>query len=321
MNPDFEILADDKDVTYNIRSRLLSLTLTDETGSTSDTLKLSIVDSPDLAMPRKEVRLTISIGYRGKLIRKGTFTVDEVNLSYPPPQMEIGAKGAKLASSFRSPKTRSWHEKKIGKIVSTIAVEHGLTAKISETLSDIFIAHEDQTEESDSSFLNRLAKIHDAAVKPNDNLLLITSKAEGKSASGKLLPSFILSQQDITSWRGSLPDRDSYHSCAASWVDKENGKEKTVQTGDEKPQYKIRKKFESEVDALKAAHDTLKERQRRNASFSIEMPGNAELSAGCTVITTDLREGLNATWAIKKVTHTISPSGFKSSLELEPKKE
>lgn len=320
MIPDFKLTADTQDVTEMIRSRLISLTLTDETGNTSDTLSLSIVDTPDgLAIPKKDVRLALAIGYRGHLILKGTFTVDEVKLSYPPPKMDISAKSAPMTKTFRAPKNRSWDQITLGNMAGTIAGECGLELKISPELSNILIRHEDQTDESDSSFLNRIVNGYDCVVKPNGSVLLICRKNESKTISGRDMPEIVLNAEEITSWSGALPDRDRYGSCVSVWVDLKNGKEKEVKTGDDKPQYRIRKNFDTEMDAKQAAFDTLKSLNRKNASLSLTLLGNPEICAGSPIVLSNLRNGFNGSWVVKKATHTISSSGFKTSLELDPK--
>ena len=53
MTPDFQILADRQDVTQAIRSRFISLTITDEAGLQSDSLEIKIDDRDStLEMPQ-----------------------------------------------------------------------------------------------------------------------------------------------------------------------------------------------------------------------------------------------------------------------------
>ncbi len=53
----------------------------------------------------------------------------------------------------------SWHDVTVERVVSAIAHRYGLKPQISEMLMDIEIDHADQTEESDMSFLTRMAEM------------------------------------------------------------------------------------------------------------------------------------------------------------------
>ncbi len=149
----FTIKAENEDITAAIRQRLISLELVDENGITSDSLRLTLRDSANLCLPRKGVKLSVSIGYNGKLIPKGVFTVDKVSVSAPPPVMVITARGANLSRELRQPKNRSWHELTLGELLERLAAEHNMSAKLPDDLKGVYIPHVDQTDESDAHFL------------------------------------------------------------------------------------------------------------------------------------------------------------------------
>lgn len=316
---DYKIKADNVDVTSTIKEHLLSLTLTDETGITSDSVKISLEDSGyKLKIPKKGVKLAVSIGYTGNLIPKGSFNVDTPTLSGPPPKMNITARGANFSKSLREPKTRSWHEVEFYDILQTIAKEHNLQPKMSQDLKNLFIVHEDQTEESDIHLLTRLAKDADAVAKPNGSFLMIIKSADAKTASGKALPTINIAGNEISSWSGSLPDRDKYKSVIAVWIDKKAAAEKEVTAGSGTPAWRLRKKFKTKTEAYTAATAALSKLNRRNAKFSFTMPGKPEVCAESPLAISEFREGFNGNWIVKKATHTINNSGYKTSVECQP---
>ena len=95
--PDFRIVADCHDITSIIRSRLVSLSLTDEAGLQSDTLELVLADhdpSRRIVLPPTGAELEVWLGYAGALCRMGLFVVDELELSGPPGRLVIKAKAA-----------------------------------------------------------------------------------------------------------------------------------------------------------------------------------------------------------------------------------
>ena len=319
MKPDFKIIAENTDITAKIEKRLVSLTLSDENGITSDSVKINLDDSGhQLKIPKKGVKLTVSIGYKNNLVNKGSFNVDTVDLSEPPPRMNITARGANFSKALREPKTRSWHGKTFYDILKTVAGNHNLQAKISETLQSKLINHIDQTDESDIHFLTRLAKEYDAVVKPNGTFLMLLQNAEAKTVSGRALPEIAISFNKIASWSGSLPDRNKFLSACAVWIDREAGEEKKVTIGDGKPVWTLRKKYKDENEAAEAAQAALKKLNRKNAKLSFTMPGNAEVCAESPLILSGFREDFNGKWIVKKTTHTINNSGFKTSVECEP---
>jgi Bacteriophage probable baseplate hub protein len=320
MTPIYKITADNKDITAIIREYLVSLTITDDTGITSDSLKLIVADPlNNLASPRKGAKLKISIGFKeSELIKKGKFTVDTVKFSGPPSKIDISAKGADFRKELRQPKNRSWHEIKLGDILKKIADEHGLIPKIPAELANIFITHADQTDESDIHFLTRLANERDAVAKPAGNYLMLVKKADSKTASGKNLPTFTFDKSVVTVWNASLPDRDRFGSVTAIWVDKDNNKEVKESTGTDTPVWTIRKRFATAAEAKTAASSTLKRLNRRNAKCSLTVPGNPALIAEASINLTGFRDGVNGLWIIKKVSHRIA-SGYSCQIDCEPK--
>jgi uncharacterized protein len=78
--PDFSLSLQEKDITQNIRKRLITLSLTDNRGFEADQLDIELDDSDGLmAMPQRNAVLALSLGWKGAaLTPKGLFTVDEV---------------------------------------------------------------------------------------------------------------------------------------------------------------------------------------------------------------------------------------------------
>ena len=86
MQPDFKILADKQDITATIRDRLLSLRVTDEAGTKSDTVEIQLDDRDSkISWPRHGAELEVLLGYRSEgLVRMGHYVVDEIEHSGPP---------------------------------------------------------------------------------------------------------------------------------------------------------------------------------------------------------------------------------------------
>lgn len=319
MKCDYKITAAGTDITKKVKEDLLSLSLTDESGITSDSVKITLDDSKQkFAIPKKGVKLAVSIGYTGSLIPKGSFNVDTVGMSGPPDKMIITSRGANFSKFLREPKNRSWHECYFYDILKSICKTYNLQAKMSKDLQKIFILHEDQTDESDIHLLTRLAKDVDAVVKPNGSFLMIIKNADAKTASGKALPTINIAGNEISTWSGSLPDRDKFKSAIAVWIDKKAAEEKEVTVGAGTPAWRLRKKFKTALEASTAANAALSKLNRRNAKLSFTMPGKPEVCAESPLVLSGFRKGFNGNWTVKKVTHTINNSGYKMSVECQP---
>ena len=151
MRPDYRILVGQQDITPTVRDRLISLTLTDESGYESDTATLRLDDRGSaIALPRKGATLEVFLGYRDEgLALIGLYIVDDVGLAGPPDSMTVRGHAVDVLAGLKAHKTRHWPLTTIRQIVGEIASEHGLAPRVSSGLGAIRIPHIDQTEESD----------------------------------------------------------------------------------------------------------------------------------------------------------------------------
>ena len=117
--------------------------------------------------PAKGAALKVELGYKETgTARMGSYTVDEVELSGPPDTLTIRAKAADMRGSLKQHKTRSWDDVTIAELVDSIAADHGLEAKVGDSIRAITASrHIDQTEESDMHLLKRLSEEYDAESK------------------------------------------------------------------------------------------------------------------------------------------------------------
>ena len=269
MKPIFSIVADDKDITDLLSARLISLNISDETGLVSDKAEI-LLDNRDniLDIPPRGTTLKIYLGYdKENLSLMGSFIVDNISLSSPPSKLRIIAKASygndkNLSNKIRSPKNRSWHEYSLVGIISKIATEHKFTSLIDEYFEQIYIAHIDQTNESDLSFLTNFARDYDAFIKFVAGKLIFAKKNKGATITGKELPKLELSENQITSWRLNILDRGKFGKVIAKYHDFATAKEKKVTIGNDEPDYEMRYTFTDQNRALEAAKAKLAEFER-----------------------------------------------------------
>ncbi|HFE2889335.1 hypothetical protein SB5531_02503 [Klebsiella variicola] len=342
--PAFSILMGGKELTQ-LDPRIISLELTDNRGFEADDLTIAIDDSDGLIeLPPRGAELSVSLGWQGEpLVYKGVYTVDEVAHSGPPDRLEITARSADFRDEFNVKREVSWHDVTVERIVSAIARRYKLTPVISEQLMSAEIDHADQTQESDMSFLTRMADLLGAIATVKNGCLLFILPGGGVSANGKALPEFAITRSSGDRHSFRIADRDAYTGVQAYWLDLEFGKKKkvTVKARKKKTQKKprssaregdyiagedgnvfvLRTTYASETAAQRAAAAKWQQLKRGAAEFNMTLArGRADLYPEMHGTVSGFKADINdQDWIIAKATHSIDDGGFKTQLELEAK--
>ena len=226
------IITKDKkqqDITQVVSSRLINLSLTDNRGLEADTLDLELSDHDGkLALPPRNATISLALGWKGKpLIDKGQYSVDEVQFSGgagSADRLTIRARAADLKGSFSEQKERSFDKKTLGEIIDTIAKENQLKSHCEKKLANTFIAHIDQTNESDINLLSRLAEEHGAMCTVKNGTLLFMPLGQGKTATGKPIPLRKITRKNGDSYTFSIAESENYKAVRAYWHDTDTGK-------------------------------------------------------------------------------------------------
>lgn len=325
MQPDFKIQVVDQhqDITERVRDRLVELRVIDTIDTTSDYIELELDDAGGkLRLHETGAKLRVEIGYKGaSLISKGTYNYDEVGLQGPPSRMIIRARAANFLSAMKAPRTRAWHEKTLGEIVSTIAEEHGYKARVMEPdytnaagKPAWYIEHVDQTGESDLVLMHRLARHFDAVFKVRDLQMYLLPRGEDSKA---LMPVIDLSPGNVTRWDVRLLGRPKYGAVRAFWRDIEAAKTESVMVGDGEPVFEVRHPSPTREAAEAYAKACLARLQRREGALSLTMPGLPILKSLARLNLKGFRSGVDGEWVISRVEHTISKRGYRCTVKGE----
>ncbi len=226
--PDFRLTVDEKDITANLRPRLLSLTLTDNRGLEADQLDIELDDADgQIQLPGRGAIIKVFLGWQGEaLIGKDSFTVDEIEHRGAPDILTIRGRSADFRGSLNSSREISYHETTLGEIINQIAARNNLEPVVSDALAAIPIPHIDQTQESDAAFITRLAEMNGAVAAIKAGRLMLILPGYGKTASGKPIPQILIQRRDGDRHSFSISDREAYTGVTATWL----------QTKDPKPQ-------------------------------------------------------------------------------------
>jgi len=346
-SPAFNIVIEGKDVTTTLDKRLMSVTLTDNRGFEADQLDLELDDADgQIVLPRRGAVIQFALGWEGQpLFPKGVFTVDEIEHSGAPDRLTIRARSADFRATLNIRREKSWHQTTVGDVIREIATRHNLKMALGQDLSGLSLDHLDQTNESDASFLMKLARQYGAIASVKSGNLLFIRQGQGRTASGKPLPVVTITRKEGDGHRFTLADRGAYTGVIASWLHtrepkkKETTKVKRRRRKTAKPKEPeakqgdylvgtdenvlvLNRTYANRANAERAAKMQWERLQRGVASFSLQLAeGRADLYTEMPVKVSGFKQPIDdAEWTITTLTHMVNPdSGFTTSLDLEVK--
>lgn len=317
MTPAFRVVVDGQDATGALADRLLSLTVTDNDGTTADQVTLDLDDRDGrLDLPDMEARLEVALGFGGALSVMGVFAVDGIGGTGPQQSMRITATAADMKKDVRSPRTRAWEGKTLKDIVATIAAEAGLKPVVGASVAGVSWPYLAQTAESDLNFLTRIAATLDATAKPAGGALIVQRRGEGKTAAGDVLTAPVITPGRMASWKWNLDGREVYSSVECEWSDTATGAVRKVTRGQGTPLRKLRHVYASEAEATRAADAAFTGAARAAMSITVRLAGfEPGLLAGAAVQIAGLRAELTGEWHLKTVTHRFDAGGLTSEFQ------
>jgi len=346
-SPAFNIVIEGKDVTTTLDKRLMSVTLTDNRGFEADQLDLELDDADgQIVLPRRGAVIQFALGWEGQpLFPKGAFTVDEIEHSGAPDRLTIRARSADFRATLNIRREKSWHQTTVGDVIREIATRHNLKMALGQDLSGLSLDHLDQTNESDASFMMKLARQYGAIASVKSGNLLFIRQGQRRTASGKPLPIVTITRKEGDGHRFTLADRGAYTGVIASWLHTREPKKKEMTkvkrrrrkaTKPKEPEAKsgdylvgtdenvlvLNRTYANRANAERAAKMQWERLQRGVASFSLQLAeGRADLYTEMPVKVSGFKQPIDdAEWTITTLTHTVGPdNGFTTSMDLEVK--
>ncbi|MCX8962690.1 phage late control D family protein [Erwinia psidii] len=310
-----------------------------------------------LAMPVRGAVITLFLGWQGQaLTGKGNFTVDEVEHHGAPDTMTIRSRSVDFRGLLNSRREASYHDTTLGEVVAQIAGRNSLTAVLATGFAALPVSHIDQTQESDAAFVTRLATLYGAVAAVKAGKLLFLRPGSGVTASGKAIPQMTLTRQDGDRHSFSIADRGAYTGVTASWLHTKDPTPKQVKVkrkpkeqhlralehpaakkgkatatktpeakegdylaGTEDNVFALTTVYATKSAAMRAAKAKWEKLQRGVAEFSLTLAtGRADLFPETPVQVSGFKAVIDAQpWLISKVTHSLSGSGYTTTLEFE----
>lgn len=357
LTPAAELTIDGRRFGTQAMSRIISISLTDKRGFEADELTIELDDHDGtISIPKTGSKITLKLGYKETgLVEKGEYLVSEFTASGSPDRLSITARAADLAEALAEQVEKSWHKQTLYQIIETIAKKHKYEYIISKDYQNTKIEHIDQTNESDASFMSRLAEQYDAIATIKNGKLLFIPAGESQTASGQPILPTTITRASGDSHSFTYSSSNSYQAVRAYYTDKKTGQKKEVivnkdnaypnkkttqQTKTVKGKtFKAKKKendnqkvntdgqkiktlrhlYATESGAWSGARGAFKKIQRGVAEFSITLAvGRPDLYPETPAVVKGFKPEIDAeAWLITEVSHKIDSGGYTASIQFE----
>jgi len=330
LTPTYAIRLAGADITDLWKPHVISISVTDRTSDKkADSCTIVLQDSKaELVMPDSGVQLEILLGYEGddlpdsqRLQSVGKFIVDTISVSGPPNTLVIESKSAAFAennlnlANIQTKKSRTHEAQTIGSLVSKIAQEHGLTAEVDPKLTAVNLGTVQQTDESDTHLLSRIAVGQGATYKVADNRMLFL--IPGNASNGEA-EQFAISADSVSSWKVKITKQPEYKSCIATYHDVGECGPVEVTAGSGNPVMRLRNPFKDEEEANAAAKAFVNEARKEGTTVELRMPGRSDLFAGARGVLSGFPYELVSKLELTDIQHTLSRSGYSTEVSGKP---
>lgn len=337
----------------SLNDRFLSISIIDNAGFQNDRMSISIDDRVKLGqgyskIPVRGDKLTVQMGYQGggpmfqptDMMPMGTFVVDEIEVEMSPDTVHIHSHAVDTNGRFKQARSKSFHRKTLGEIITDCAQYSGLPAGVHQDLKDRKIEHEDQVMQSTAEFLRVLGEKNDAIVKVVKGKILFGPKTKLHEIDGIkeiIRPKVELHKNDFlpgtaryTSqgkakyaevWASyQTPDAKgsygAYHIKIKDVIGAESADSSEGVVGPTAV-YKVPGLFANEREARDACISKMRMLALSECGFGFSCIGNPKITAESQIKIKGMRPGIMPTWNAIRVTHTLDSSGFKTSVECE----
>jgi phage protein D len=258
----------------------------------------------------------VSLGYKGgELTKIGSYYVKEIDIDGARKTLKIKANAASKA--MRSQKSKS-HEGSMDNLLTEMANEFDLDAAVSGDLEGLKLEDFPQFAESDMNYMTRMSQKVGAVAKPSDGHLVFADDMGAKSVSGANLPTKYVDVAELGEYSCSFKETESGGAVGtvfANWYDKDAGEYHMVKAGSGDPEVELDEIFSSEKSAITAAQAKFKRVVKSNKTFRFTTSGRPDFFAESPIVFSGLSSKIPANWVISRVEHTLSASGFSTSVE------
>ncbi|WP_163836985.1 contractile injection system protein, VgrG/Pvc8 family [Spartinivicinus ruber] len=297
-----------------INERLVKWEYVDFSGNETDRLTAVLDVTGIEGIPKEGSKISLQLGYSDTgLVSKGEFTITGIKPQLQPRQITITGSAAPFQvddkSAFRLRKSRSFENVGLGELFKAVVAPHGFSPRIDPELECLIVSHVDQKQETDSSFLTRLANQYDAVCKPVDDLYVLARRGRVKAISGQALPPVAVdlpaNNTGAAMVNGSvnLPSRTTFKGVRAYYWDKEKAKQIEIKVGTDSFR-RLPNPYNTAAEAQAACEHELRRLARVGSTINLTLPGDPNLVAeGLLTLSDSFPAVMIGTWSIDRVRH------------------
>ncbi|AUR88226.1 coil containing protein [Vibrio phage 1.111.B._10N.286.45.E6] len=302
-----DIIANGKSIATLMAKYFKSITIADNSGTTSDSMRLSLVD-PNLEINEPESWKSLNILING--IDKGTFEINDISGDIHGGTYEISGTAITTNSELKSVRSRSFEGVTFGDLATSIASEHGFSVAIDSDVGSIALGHVNQVMESDLNLLTRIAEDNAAVFKVTHERLVIKKRDEAKGVNGDSLPVMILDNPKVTAGQWSKKKRDAVAQVKAAWLNEGTNLIEYETAGVGTPIKEVPIQFKNKDEASRAAKSHLAKLNNLSAELTMSMPLDVRFVAGCSADISNHGKAVNGEWLIESFEHTVSADSY-----------
>lgn len=321
-----EVSIGGHDATAYLEPYLTSFEFTDQAAGKSDEISLELHDRDgkwinEGWLPTKGTAIAASLlclnwWGPGQLLALncGRFTADEVSCSGPPDKVSIKGVSASLSGPLReTAHTRAWEGFSLRGVAGDVAGRNGLA--LYYDAEEHPFERQDQRNESDLAFLQRLAEERGVNLKVRDDRLILFSAQEADARAAPL--TFARSGEGygtVSEWEfQSKSEGAAYTACTVEYHDPATGELLTYTynpsgaelSGENTAKvFPLDRRVESEADAMALARNKLRSVNKSEVTGSFTVLGNPGLVAGMTVDMAGFGQ-FSGKYFVEKTTHSL----------------
>lgn len=264
----------------------------------------------------------------------GSFDVDAIDIDGPPDKVNIQALALPLggAQAKQEARTKAWEKVKLKTIAQDIASRSKLKLVYSSTSNPTY-DRIDQSDESDFSFLIKLAKDEGIAVKISGGKLVLFDEAEYEKKPAVL--DIVRGKSNIISYSFSESSTNkAYGSCVVTYrppapakTSKKKGKaagnatskvitgKYSLPNAEGLPVLRINERVETVAEANRLAKNKLREQNKQSGKARFTLEGDIRLASSVTVNVTGYGR-FDGKYIVESVNHSLGTNPYIIDIEI-----
>ena len=320
--PIFRVEVDGVDISPQMATRLMSLTVKDNRGLVVDTVDIELSDADGmLSIPPKGAKIQVWLGWSNTgLFDKGVYNVESTSHRGAPDVLSISAMANDVSEGLKQKRERSWNNQSIQQIFDKIGDEYELKVIVHEKFASKVIKYIAQNE-SDANLITRIADEQDAIATVKNGHLILLPRGASQTVSGLALPRKIITrdkgdQHNYTNGTGT----DNITGVKAYYYADNKAKKLHVFVGDSEDNLKeIRYVHRDKTTAELAANAEYNRCKRTAQKLTYTLAkGDPTLIPEQEFEFNGLKPEIDdIIWLGTNITHTLNDSGLTTSVELE----